>query len=105
AHFPPGLRREIVLERAGFTTTDGESHLLSLGEFAAYYLLTWSPELWKQQGPWPEPTDMAAWNVPAEWRAAFESEGGGLAQLRTWFHAHEGKVPPEDRADLTAWYF
>ncbi len=31
----------------GFSTEDGEGHLLSFAEFAAMYLLVWSPDLWQ----------------------------------------------------------
>ena len=34
-HFPPAFRGEIVRRSAAFTTSDGESHLLSFGEFVA----------------------------------------------------------------------
>ena len=34
----------------GFTTDDGEGHLLAFGEFAAMYLLVWNPELAKLYG-------------------------------------------------------
>jgi hypothetical protein len=45
-NFPPAFRKDIVIRSAGFTTSAGSSHLLSFGEFMAYYLLTWSPALW-----------------------------------------------------------
>ncbi|WP_413935684.1 hypothetical protein [Nitrospira sp. BLG_1] len=45
-HFPPALRREVVLSEGRFTTIDYHSHLLSFGEFAAMYLLVWSNVLW-----------------------------------------------------------
>jgi hypothetical protein len=56
-HFPPGLRKPIVLELGGFTTGDGGSHLLTFGEVCAYYLLAWSPTLWDWEGLFPEPED------------------------------------------------
>ncbi len=34
----------------GFTTQDGEGHLLTFGEFAAMYILVWNPELAKKYG-------------------------------------------------------
>lgn len=45
-HFPPALRRDVVVSEARFTTVDYHSHLLSFGEFAAMYLLVWSNVLW-----------------------------------------------------------
>lgn len=50
----PGRRKEIVEEKCGFTTEDGESHLLRLGEFYAAYLFAWSPTLWPLDGNYPE---------------------------------------------------
>jgi hypothetical protein len=44
----PALRRErVVRELARFTTTSGENHLLTFGEFAAMYLCAWSPRVWR----------------------------------------------------------
>lgn len=48
----PGQRTEIAREYAGFTAMlidtphESKSHLLSLGEYFATYLLAWSPILW-----------------------------------------------------------
>ncbi|MCP5107619.1 MAG: hypothetical protein GY950_29800, partial [bacterium] len=50
----PGNRKDIVEKKCGFTTEDGESHLLRLGEFYAVYLFAWSPVLWPQDGIYPE---------------------------------------------------
>ena len=44
----PALRRaRVVIEGAKFSTTDGASHLLGFGEFAAMYLAAWSPRVWR----------------------------------------------------------
>lgn len=48
---PPGKRKKIVRKIAGFTTEDPEGHLLSLGEYYAMYLFTWSAVLWPLQFP------------------------------------------------------
>ncbi|PON19119.1 hypothetical protein C2W62_04400 [Candidatus Entotheonella serta] len=46
----PGERGAIVT-RGGFTAGDvARNHLLGLGEYAAMYLLAWSPEVWQQYG-------------------------------------------------------
>ena len=45
-HWPEGRRLRTTLVDAQLTSTDGDSHLLSLGEFAATYLSVWSPALW-----------------------------------------------------------
>lgn len=44
--FPAGRRRALVLREAQMTTTDGESHLFSFGEFAAMYLMVWCNSCW-----------------------------------------------------------
>jgi hypothetical protein len=45
----PEMTRKALTARGsspiGFTTEDGEAHLLSFPEFAAMYLVTWNPEL------------------------------------------------------------
>lgn len=69
-NFPPMFRRDMCLKRAGMTTSDGVSHLFAFGEFVAYYLLTWSPELWKFD-LWPADFDPAQLSMPTEWRDAF----------------------------------
>src|ERR1043166_4658235 len=72
-HFPPAFRRDIVLRTGGFTTSDGESHLLTFGEFIAHYLLAWSPALWALD-IWPsQPADFnpAAIPFPEDWRVNF----------------------------------
>lgn len=47
-NFPATRRRHLVREIARFSTTDGENHLLSYGEFVALHLLSWSPRLWRK---------------------------------------------------------
>jgi hypothetical protein len=46
AHFPPGMRQQLILSEARFSTVDHKSHLISLGEFAAMYLFNWCNALW-----------------------------------------------------------
>jgi hypothetical protein len=50
-HFPPGRRYQLTTVEAQMTTTDGTSHLFSLGEFAAMYLSVWSNTVWLPFGP------------------------------------------------------
>lgn len=50
-HFPPGRRYQLTTVEAQMTTTDGKSHLFSLGEFAAMYLSVWSNAVWLPLGP------------------------------------------------------
>jgi hypothetical protein len=53
AHFPAGLRRNLVISDARLSTVDGVGHLLSLGEFIAMTLLVWCNELWPAVLPRP----------------------------------------------------
>jgi hypothetical protein len=46
SHFPAGLRKAIVRDDALLTTGEGESHLLSFGEYLAMHLLSYSNVLW-----------------------------------------------------------
>jgi hypothetical protein len=46
SRFPAGVRKPVVMDDARLTTADGQSHLLSLGEFCAMHLLAWSNTLW-----------------------------------------------------------
>jgi len=54
---PAGQRAEVATEQAGFTAglhnkpAKVSSHLFSLGEYYAAYLLTWSPVCWPRQFP------------------------------------------------------
>jgi hypothetical protein len=44
----PALRRERLVREIGrFTTTSGDSHLLTFGEYAAMYMAVWSPRVWR----------------------------------------------------------
>ena len=47
----PGKRRQLVLKSAAFTTEDPDNHLLTLGEYCAMHLFTWSDVLWPVQFP------------------------------------------------------
>ncbi|WP_456272089.1 hypothetical protein [Bacillus sp. AK031] len=40
-------RQYITEQFCSFTSNKADNHLLSIGEYAAMYLLSWSPELWK----------------------------------------------------------
>ena len=55
-NFPAARRQKVVIELGGYTTEDGESHLLSFGEYAAMYLAVWSPRVWRELG---EPVQIA----------------------------------------------
>jgi hypothetical protein len=45
-NFPVGRRNNLILNEGGMTTTNGENHLLSFGEFCAMYLYVWSNVCW-----------------------------------------------------------
>jgi hypothetical protein len=46
AHFPEGKRLHLTRRAAQMTSHDGDSHLISFGEFAAMYLSVWSAATW-----------------------------------------------------------
>jgi hypothetical protein len=48
ATLPAGRRQALVASRGGLTSEYAANHLIGFGEFAALYLLSWSPELWSQ---------------------------------------------------------
>jgi hypothetical protein len=68
--FPAGRRRGLVVREAQMSTTDGESHLFSFGEFAAMYVMVWSNACWPVLTAWPTaqallaPTDKPDRPVP-----------------------------------------
>lgn len=47
----PGERREVVINKAMFTTSTPESQLLAFAEYAAMYLFAWSDVLWPDDLP------------------------------------------------------
>jgi hypothetical protein len=60
--FPAGRRRGLVLRQAQMTTSDGESHLFSFGEFAAMYCMVWSNSCWPLPEKWPTILDVQPQN-------------------------------------------
>ena len=58
--FPAGRRKSQIMRVAQMTTTDGESHLYSFGEFAALYLTVWSNACWPVPTEWPKAKDVYA---------------------------------------------
>jgi hypothetical protein len=67
-NFPAGRRQVLVTTVAGMTTDFGASHLLAFAEFAAMYVLTWSPAAWPRKNdkfvlgtlkPWTDPPGTA----------------------------------------------
>ena len=78
--FPAGRRQNLVLRQAQMTTVDGESHLLSFGEFAALYVMVWSNACWPLPDKWPQLLDVFPQThttplvVPPDVPAAFDWE-------------------------------
>jgi hypothetical protein len=58
--FPAGRRKSQILRLAQMTTTDGESHVYSFGEFAALYCTVWSNACWPLPAQWPTAQDIYA---------------------------------------------
>jgi hypothetical protein len=48
ANLPPKRRKWLLWQLAGFTGSDTENHAITFGEFAALYLLAWSPRVWRK---------------------------------------------------------
>ena len=49
--FPIGDRLRLTTVSGQLTSVDGANHLISLGEFAAAYVLAWSPACWGDEVP------------------------------------------------------
>ncbi|WP_045224495.1 hypothetical protein [Methyloterricola oryzae] len=62
AHFPPGGRLDLLQIEARMTSSDGHSHLLSFGEFAAMHILVWSNACWLPEF-WPAKADLLSGRV------------------------------------------
>ena len=77
-NFPPSNRHKMVVELGGYTTGDGENHLLSFGEYSAMYLAAWSPRVWSALGT----ADLVFPSPPVD-----------LPPLRAFFDAPEKKKP------------
>jgi len=48
SYIKPGKRQYYVEEHAGFTSTHAANHLITFGEYAAMYLMAWSPIVWEK---------------------------------------------------------
>lgn len=48
--FPPNRRLSAVMKLGGYTTSDGDNHLISYGEYVAMYLACWNPRVWSALG-------------------------------------------------------
>ena len=129
-NFPPAFRADIVRRSAAFTTSAGDSHLLSFGEFVAYYLLTWSPALWTIAADeeeeddsdaldpsivalWPEDFNPAQIAMPEDWRVRFIYEDdSGVGDTTEYYDMLVEALPVADspqpeasRDEHASWYF
>jgi hypothetical protein len=50
-HFPAARRQTLTESQAGFTSGEGDCHLLSFGEFCATYLMSFANPLWPDSLP------------------------------------------------------
>jgi len=70
-HFPSRRRHNLIVNEAGMTSTDAESHLLSFGEFCAMYLFVWNNDVWPDFPPFDKPlpdgTRQQTFALPANW--------------------------------------
>ena len=82
--FPALRRQNVVRKLARFSTTDGNNHLLTYGEFAAMYCAAFSPAVWRAlTAPdalfTPPPAD-AGLTFCTDWESAF---GGDTNRWKT----------------------
>lgn len=96
AAFPVDRRQRTVRAQGKFTTTDGHSHLLTFGEYAAMYCSTWGPALWKQRKPATVDSILgtslgaeAAQTDPTKWEDAKEPDKTQKARLKRLTEEHE----------------
>lgn len=90
ATFPAGERQAVVTTEAKFTTGSGSSHLLSFGEYAAMYLLSWANGLWPVNVPGDE-ADEEARRV-REFQAAVPAVRRALANVPTYMILDDHEV-------------
>jgi hypothetical protein len=85
AHFPEERRLSLTRRDAQLTSEDGESHVISLGEFAALYLSVWSNAVWGTEvtgaryaadpaKPWDNRT--FSWDEEFKWDEEHPSKNG-----------------------------
>ena len=111
-NFPALRRHKVVVELAGYTTSDGENHLLSYGEYVAMYLAVWNPRVWSKLAtpdqlitPFdPEfPTVQPFWDRPEDggsyggdvrnWRDAASKPDSGFNQMNAALAVFRAGVP------------
>lgn len=81
---PPGRRGAMVRNQAMLTTTTPENHLLSLSEYTAMYLFTWSDILWPDNLPDSKVMQLAyGGKWPREKQGQYADLVGRLDQFRS----------------------
>jgi hypothetical protein len=111
-NFPALRRHRVVVELGGYTTGDGENHLLSYGEYVAMYLAVWNPRLWGKLAT-PDmlitpfdpafPTVQPFWSRPEDakkyggdmrnWRDAAKKPDSGFAEMDAQLAVFRAGVP------------
>jgi hypothetical protein len=88
--FPAGQRLALTRRAAQFTSSDGSSHLISFGEFAAMYLLVWSNACWTDEIPgvsfipdWEKPIASQT-RTPLLWSSKLTKQNGIVLPPRTF---------------------
>jgi hypothetical protein len=112
-HFPVGRRENLIRNEAGMTTTAGDSHLMSFGEFCAMHVSVWSNELRNALSPdaFPPPEDLPP-KVDGEVKlpdtvknAITKNNAGEVIQFLDYESDNSGAPSYEtDKARLTEFY-
>ncbi len=93
----PGRRKEVVHNRARLTSSKVDNHLLSLAEYAAMYLFTWSDVLWPDDLPAAE----ELWTIYPELHPAMnkqEKVRSSYAEVAARLQDFRGRLPGVRRA-------
>lgn len=114
-HMVPPFQRNYALGLSGFTSTDLNAHLMSLGEYLCMYLFAWSDVLWvedtgtgtgvdlpapedivrassemRQFAPQP-PSGPRRWLTPKPWRT-LSRDAGDQASVQKKIQVHNGRL-------------
>lgn len=101
-NFPALRRGKLTRGTAGFSSGEGENHLMTFGEFAAMYLAVWSPRVWRSLASNNDlfvsgPGTAALKEVLTDFESCY---GGEADALQKWKEAQEISIDKErDRVD------
>jgi hypothetical protein len=103
----PALRRQGVVRKLGrLTTTDGNNHLLTYGEFAAMYCAAFSPAAWrllkKPAELFVPPPQDAGTTFATDWESAYGDTNGWKTAKNEAGKSHLDAVT-EEGASVEAW--